>query len=132
MIQPTNDDEQMMTTRILYVLLAFAPTTISAQCSWTFRVVPLNWPEEVFTYEVDQIFNGKCYQAVQPVTVDWFSMLDITSTKSTWIVSVLDEGTLIDQFVISPGPLVHSCNTWSVKDTLGAFSKLTIRPSSFR
>lgn len=119
----------MMTTKTLCFFLAFAPITILSQCSWTIRVEPLNLWEDVFTYEVDQIFDGNCYQAAEPGRSDQFSMLDMVAGESTYVIKVTDNGKMIDKFVINPIPLNDSCKTWMPSDTTGAYSRLVIEPS---
>ena len=92
---------------------------------------PLNLWEEVFTYEVNQIFDGNCYFAAGPARVDQFSMLDMVAKESTFVITVADAGEIIDKFVINPTPVNDSCKTWMPNDTTGTFSRLKIEPSSF-
>ena len=97
------------------------------QCMSTFIVQPVNVWEDVFTYEVDQIFNDACYQAVQPVRVDKFSMMDIEAQRSTFIITVTDRGETIDKFVINPGVKVNGCTSWVPSQTDGNLTTLTIK-----
>ena len=83
--------------------------------------------EDVFTYEVDQIFNDVCHQAVQPVRVDKFSMLDIEAQTSTFIITVTDRGETIDKFVLSPGDKVDGCTSWVPNQIVGNLTTLTIK-----
>tara|TARA_R100001086_G_scaffold127737_1_gene66102 strand:- start:633 stop:986 length:354 start_codon:yes stop_codon:yes gene_type:complete len=97
------------------------------QCASTFIVQPVNMWEDVFTYEVDQIFNDICYQAVQPVTVDRFSMMDITAQSSTFIITVTNNSEIIDSFVINPGPKVDGCTSWVTSSLNGSLTNLSIQ-----
>jgi len=110
----------------LITLLVSVPTIVSAQCSSTFVVAPVNTFEDVFTYEVDQIFNDVCHQAVQPVTVDRFTMNDITSVRSTFIITVTEGQNIIDKFVINPGPNVNGCRSWVTSSLESSLATLTI------
>ena len=83
--------------------------------------------EDLFTYEVDQIFNDVCYQAVQPVTVDRFGMNNITSVRSTYIITVTEDQNVIDKFVINPGPNVNGCRSWVTSSLKSGMVTLTIQ-----
>lgn len=113
--------------KFLLTLLVAVPTLAVAQCSTTFSVTPVNMWEDVFTYEVDQIFEGNCHQAVQPVTVDNFSMIDIKAQKSTFIITVTDNNAIVDKFVINPGPKVEGCTSWVTESLSGNLTNLSIK-----
>jgi hypothetical protein len=83
--------------------------------------------EDVFTYEVDQVFNDVCHQAVQPVTVDKFSMVDVTAQSSTFIITVTNNSNIIDRFVINPGPKVDGCTSWVTSPPNGSLTRLSIQ-----
>lgn len=112
--------------KFFLTLLVAMPTLASAQCSTTFSVTPVNMWEDLFTYEVEQIFEGICHQAVEPITVDSFSMIDITAQKSTFIITVTDNDAMVDKFVITPGPKVEGCTSWITESMSGNLTNLSI------
>ena len=113
------------------IMVATLCTMISlssfGQCVSTFIVQPVNMWEDLFTYEVDQVFNDICYQAVQPVTVDRFSMTDMTAQSSTFIITVTNNSNIIDSFVINPGPKVDGCTSWVTSSLNGSLTNLSIQ-----
>ena len=108
-------------------LCTMASLSSFGQCASTFIVKPVNMWEDVFTYEVDQIFNDVCYQAAEPARSDMFSMMDVTAQRSTFIITVTDRGETIDKFVLSPGPKVNGCTSWIPSQAVGNLTTLTIK-----
>lgn len=111
---------------LFVILLAFASTFASAQCTSDFIVSPHNLWEEVFTFEMDQIFDGQCFQAVEPFETERLFLRNIMP-GSTFVITVSEGGEVIDKFVINPGPVSGKCPTWVVNQPNGNRSTLAIK-----
>lgn len=117
----------MKNAMMVATLCTMASLSSFGQCASNITVEPVNMWDDVFTYEVNEVFNDECHYLINPVRVDSFSWVNVKGRNSTFIITVTDRGETIDRFVLTPGTKDNGCASWVPNQTKGNLTTLTIK-----
>ena len=102
-----------MRNLILIVGLLLTTITLNAQvtsCSVDFMVTPLNWEVDAFQFGMDMVYNGITHEAIIPWdTNPTFNPLDMDWGDTQYIISVLDNSVVVDQYIITAVDTGNGC-----------------------